>query len=149
MLLVGAMLIIVYEIAVRTIFGVSNVWAFDLTTYLCGAVYMIGGTYTLCKGKHVTLDLLSSKLAPRTRSTLNCCTFFLFALFVSVLLWKGGVNAIESLRIGETSGSPWDAPIYPVRFLIPAGALLILLQGIANFFRDLYMAVKGEEFDAS
>lgn len=148
-LLVFAMVIIVYEIAVRTFLGVSNVWAFDLTTYLCGTVYMVGGAYTLCRGKHVTLDLLYSRLSPRKKAVLNSITFFLFALFIGVILWKSTLNAVESALIAETSGTPWDAPIYPVRFVISLGALLILMQGIANFVRDLHMAVKGEEYDAS
>jgi len=148
-LLLAAMFIIIFEIAVRSLFGVSNVWAFDLTTYLCGAVYMVGGAYTLRKGAHVKLDLIYARLTPRTQSILDCITFFLFALFIGVLLWKGFNNAVESLLIRETSGTPWDAPIYPVRFLIPLGALLTLIQGSANFIRNLHTAVKGEKYDAS
>ena len=53
------------------------------------------------------------------------------------LIWAGGIGALDSFRIGETTSTPWNPPILPVKLAIPAAGILLLLQGIANLIRDL------------
>ena len=65
--------------------------------------------------------------------------------YLIVLLWNSWGAATDSLACLETSGSGWDPPIYPIRFLIPVGALLILLQAIARFNKYLIQAITGTE----
>jgi TRAP-type mannitol/chloroaromatic compound transport system permease small subunit len=38
----------------------------------------------------------------------------------------------------ETTGSPWDPPIWPVKMAIALAGVLLLLQGIANLLRELW-----------
>jgi TRAP-type mannitol/chloroaromatic compound transport system permease small subunit len=38
--------------------------------------------------------------------------------------------------MGETTSTPWNPPIWPVKMAIPAAGVLLLLQGIANLVRD-------------
>jgi len=47
---------------------------------------------------------------------------------------------------GEVSFTDWSPPFYPVKFMMPAGAFMLLLQGIVWFIRDLYVAITGREF---
>ena len=42
-----------------------------------------------------------------------------------------------SFQQSEGTGTPWNPPIWPVKLAIPAAALLLLLQGIANLLRDI------------
>jgi len=48
--------------------------------------------------------------------------------------------AWASIQQGETTGTPWSPPIWPVKLAIPVAGLLLLLQGIANLLRDLGIA---------
>jgi TRAP-type mannitol/chloroaromatic compound transport system permease small subunit len=41
----------------------------------------------------------------------------------------------------------WGPPLWPSQILIPLGALLIGLQGLTKWIRDLYMVVKGNPLD--
>jgi len=41
----------------------------------------------------------------------------------------------------------WYPPISPLRTAIFIGLALFLLQGLAQFWRDLYLAVRGERYD--
>ena len=49
----------------------------------------------------------------------------------------GGFDAWNSFQIGETTSTPWNPVIWPVKAAIPAAGLLLLLQGISNLIRDL------------
>ena len=56
-------------------------------------------------------------------------------------------NTFLGMRIiGENSFTDWAPPLYPVKFLMPFGGVLLLLQGIVWNIRDIHMVVKGREF---
>ena len=57
-------------------------------------------------------------------------------LYVGVLIWVGTTMGWTSFQQSEGTGTPWNPPIWPVKFAIPVAALLLLLQGIANLLRD-------------
>jgi TRAP-type mannitol/chloroaromatic compound transport system permease small subunit len=44
---------------------------------------------------------------------------------------------------GEMSFTDWGPPLYCVKFMMPLGGLLLLLQGINWFIRDLHIAITG------
>lgn len=46
---------------------------------------------------------------------------------------------------GELSQTDWSPPLYGVKFMMPLGGLLLLLQGIDWFIRDLHMVLTGRE----
>ena len=61
----------------------------------------------------------------------------LFGMPGLTLIWFGGSDAWNSFSIGETTSTPWNPVIWPVKAAIPAAGLLLLLQGFSNLFRDL------------
>ncbi|MDW7712111.1 MAG: TRAP transporter small permease subunit [Deferrisomatales bacterium] len=136
-------LVIVYETTVRTFFLRPTVWAAEATVFACGLVYVIGGAWTMLEDKHVRIDLLYSRLSPRGRATINTLSFSFFALYVGVMLWATTAYALDSLQLRETLGTAWDPPIYPIKLALAFSFLLLLLQGIARFIRDLHLALTG------
>jgi len=145
-LILVTMLIISFEIIMR-MFGRAQTWAFDVTLFTAGTVYVIGGAYTLLRNRHVKIDILHARISPRMQSLLDLITFPGFLVFVGVLLWVGGIRAWDSFQIKETLDSALQPPIWPVRWTIPLGGFLILMQGLAKAVRDFYMVVVGERLD--
>ncbi len=39
----------------------------------------------------------------------------------------------------EPYNTPFRAPLYPIKLMIPLGALLIILQELANLWRNIYV----------
>jgi len=59
----------------------------------------------------------------------------------------GGVSSTEyALQYGETSYSSWSPYMAPIKLVMVFGIVLMLLQSIAFFFRDL-AAVRGMTID--
>jgi len=89
------------------------------------------------------VDILYGRLSERKQAVLRCVTSALFFLFTGVLLYTGGVMAYRAFRYGERSGTILDWPLFPTKVLVPAGALLLLAQGLVQFMEDLITVVTG------
>jgi len=144
--LLVTMLIIGFEVVMR-LFGNPQIWTFDITLYTAGTVYVVGGAYTLLKNRHVKMDVLYVRLSPRVQSLLDLLTLPGFIVFCGILLWIGGMRAWESTLVREIFFSAFEPPVWPVRWMIPLGGLLIILQGLAKAVRDFHMVVTGNRLD--
>jgi len=136
---------VVYEIILRFVFNAPTLWANDAVVYLCAISYLMGGAYSLYYRAHVSVDIIYLRLSERTQAILNLITFFFVLIYLGALVWVGAGYALESVKIRETTGTPWNPPVYPLKIAIPVGAFLMLLQSAANFIRDFHLAIKGRK----
>ncbi len=138
------MAIIVWEVTLRNVFGHPTIWIHELSSMIFGALSILGGAYTLRVRGHVSMDLFYNKLSERGRAVLDIITFPLFFVFIFTILWYGTLFAMRSYVSHEASISTWGPPLWPVKFTVPIGAFLLLLEAIAKLFSDILFAVKGE-----
>ena len=136
-------LAVLYEVAARTLFGAPTSWGNETTIYLSAMAYLMAGGYALLHRRHVRIDVIYEALKPRARARLDAFTFVFFVAYMLTLIWVGGVDAWNSFQIGETTSTPWNPVIWPVKAAIPAAGVLLLLQGISNLVRDLGWAPGG------
>ncbi|TFG93635.1 MAG: TRAP transporter small permease subunit [Syntrophobacterales bacterium] len=129
--------LIVAEVVMRYFFNAPTSWNNELTKMIFGAYAVLAGGYVLLCGKHINVDVVFSHFSERVQVILKVVTSPLFFFFCGVLLYYGGSFSWESLTGLETSQSAWDPPVYPVKLMIPLGALLLLLQGIAELIRNV------------
>jgi TRAP-type mannitol/chloroaromatic compound transport system permease small subunit len=146
--LVGLLFIgtVLYEVFARYFFASPTIWSFEMTTFLCGGIYILGGGWVLRENRHVAIEIISLRLSPRGRAILNLVTYgcFFFPLMI-VLLWETIDQALWSWSIWEREYvSSWNAPLYPIKTVIPFAIFFLLLQGVATFIRDLYFVIKRE-----
>jgi TRAP-type mannitol/chloroaromatic compound transport system permease small subunit len=136
--------IVLYEILMRYIFNLSQLWAFETSLFVFGTLFALGGAYTLLHQGHVKMDILYVRWPPKARAIMDIITFLLFLIFIGVLLWKGWNFAIRAIELGEKSNSPWAPYLWPTKIMIPIGAFLVLLQGLSQLIRNiLIVAGKG------
>ncbi len=65
-----------------------------------------------------------------------------FLLFYLVLLLYGGLSSTAyALKYGEESYSAWAPQMAPIKIVMCIGIVLMLLQAVAMFFRDLATAM--------
>lgn len=137
-------LVIGYEVIARYLLNAPTKWAHEASGMLFGTYIVIGGAYILLNKGHVNMDIFYNRLSKRHKALLDIITFWVFAFFCAALLWKGWERAWYSLKTMEHSSTIWGPPLYPIKLVLPIGAFLLLLQGIANFTRDVITLVKGE-----
>jgi TRAP-type mannitol/chloroaromatic compound transport system permease small subunit len=137
---------VVYEVTMRYFFHNPTEWVFEMTLFLYAASVVLGGCYVHKEHGHVGMDVLYLRLSTRKRAMLDVVTSFIFFAFIGVLLVMSTKMAIGSWAIGARTDSTWGPPVYPIITTIPIAALLLLLQGVAKFIRDLHLAITGKEY---
>lgn len=138
-------LALTYEVFARYAFHAPTIWAFDVSYMLYGSHFMLGAAYTLYKGGHIRTDIFYQNWSYRTRGTVDALLYlFLFFPGMAFFFWMGFQEAAHSFDIREVSdASPWRPPIYQFKAVIPIAALLLLIQGVAEFLKAAYAARHG------
>jgi len=141
----AGMAVLVYEVAARYLFNAPTIWAHGVSQRIFAAYYILAGACVLRYKQHINMDVVYNRFSLRTRAIVDLITSVFFFAFVGVLLWQGADFAWTSLMNLEPCHTPFRAPVYPVKLMVPLGALLILLQGLAKFSRDLITAITGRQ----
>lgn len=138
-----AVLISAGNAASRYAFSLSSNAFLEIQWQLFAAIVLLGASATLKQNEHVRVDILYSWVAPRTRLLIDLVGIVLFMLPVLALLaWLSVAFFLESWRLDEFSANPGGLPAWPVKFLLPAGFLLLLLQALSELVKRV-AAVRG------
>jgi TRAP-type mannitol/chloroaromatic compound transport system permease small subunit len=126
-----------YEVFVRYLLNAPTDWAFDFSYILYGGLFFMSGAYTLSRGGHVRADMFSRLWPIRVQAGIELTLYILFffpgILSMSIAGWH---YAHDAFRIKEMSiNSPIGIPIWQIKMMIPIGAALLSLQGIAECIR--------------
>jgi TRAP-type mannitol/chloroaromatic compound transport system permease small subunit len=132
--------ILLYSSISKTFFAPSQ-WTLEIAQFTMVAYYLLGGGYSMQMNSHVRMDLFHSRWTPKTRATVDAVTV-LFLIFYLVMLLYGGISSTQyALQYGETSYSSWSPYMAPIKIIMCIGIVLMLLQVIATFFRNLAEAI--------
>ena len=141
-----ALALVVWEVTARYAFNHPSMWAPGTAQRIFAAYYILAGTYVLRHRAHIRVDVIYRYFPVRVKATIDLIGIFCLFVFCGVLLWQGLGFAWTSLINLEPDVTPWRAPVYPVKMLIPIGAFLVLLQGSVNFIRTVITVVTGNEY---
>jgi TRAP-type mannitol/chloroaromatic compound transport system permease small subunit len=136
--------IILYEVAMRYFLLKSQLWVPEISLFIFATLFLVGSGYSF--NGHVKLDIFYNRLSEKSRAILDIVTSVFFFLFCIVLLWDGSLNAWDSLMKFEKSSSAFGPVLFPIKFAIPIGGLLFLLQGISKVIRDVFI-LKGTRIE--
>ena len=126
-----------YEVIARYVFNRPTMWGGQILSILFVALVVLGGGYVLLKDGHVRMDVLYSRWSPRRRAITDVATFVVFLLFTTMLAWQTVEMAWASVKIREASWAAFHGPIYPKKVALALATVLLLLQGISRFVRNI------------
>jgi TRAP-type mannitol/chloroaromatic compound transport system permease small subunit len=126
-----------YEVFVRYVLDDPTSWAFDMSYLMYGALFFMAGAYTLSRNGHVRGDFLYRTWRPRVQAGVELALYLLFFFpGVLALVVAGWGYGSDAFRIREVSvNSPVGIPVWQLKLLIPFGAALLALQGLAESLR--------------
>lgn len=143
MYLIFAMLAVLLYSSISKTFFTPSIWTLESAQFLMVAYFLLGGAYSMQLDAHVRMDLAYSAWSPRTRAVVDAITVFML-IFYLVMLLIGGISSTEyAIEYKETSYSAWSPYMAPIKIIMCLGIVMMLLQAIATFFKDLY-AARGE-----
>jgi TRAP-type mannitol/chloroaromatic compound transport system permease small subunit len=126
-----------YEVFVRYVLNNPTSWAFDMSYLMYGGLFFMAGAYTLSRNGHVRGDFIYRMWPPRGQAIIELTLYILFFYpGVLALMYSGWSYGTEALKIREVSvNSPVGIPVWQLKLLIPFGAALLALQGLAEVLR--------------
>jgi TRAP-type mannitol/chloroaromatic compound transport system permease small subunit len=141
MYLVFAMMgILLFESISRTILNLPHIWVVETTQFLMAAYYLLGGGYSMILDGHVRMDLLYGRWSAKRQAMVDAMTASLL-IFYLVFLLTGGISSVKyAVKYGQVNYTPWAPPLAPIKIIMTIGIVLMLLQVIATFFKDLAKA---------
>jgi TRAP-type mannitol/chloroaromatic compound transport system permease small subunit len=152
-----AVLVITFEVVMRYVFGKPTNWGHETMTLMFAIFYCAAAGYCHYYRAHVRVDVIYASRSQRTKAWMDLFTSIFFFLFVGVFLYTswnfywssqtmlGGAKIFGIEVPGEVSFTDWGPPYYPVKFMMPLGGLLLLLQGVVWLIRDIHLAFTGRE----
>ena len=136
--------ILLHEPISRVIFDKPIIWSMEIAMFTMAAYWTLGGGYSMMLKGHVRMDLLYGRWSDKKKATVDLFTG-LFLIFYLVFLLYGAYSSIEyAVMYGQKNRSAWAPYMAPIKIIMGVGVLLMLLQAIAMFFKDLAKA-RGEK----
>ena len=135
-----ALAIVLLEFALvvaRYLFALGSIWLSETVIYAHATLFMLAAAWTLRAGGHVRVDVFYAEASPRAQAIVDLAGSVLLLLpFALVLVWLGVPYAARSWAVLERSQEASGLPlVFVLKTLIPAFALLMALQGIAQAIR--------------
>lgn len=109
-------------------------------------VLIVFGALAYAQGgrAHIRVELLYGFVGPRAKSFMDAATHVIALVFFALLGWQGIDQAIYSWEINEATFGTIRLPLYPARFLLVCGTVLLLLQLTLDVISDLGRMWRGE-----
>ena len=136
----------VYEVLARKFFLAPTIWAYDISRFLYGALFMLGAGYALSKGVHIRADFLYRNFKIKTQGIVDFTLYVLFyfpGLLVFLYMTTGFLQ--ESIMRGERGmDTTWMPYMWPIKTCLWFGIIFLLIQGVSELFKSYYAATKGK-----
>jgi TRAP-type mannitol/chloroaromatic compound transport system permease small subunit len=133
-----------WEVVARYWFNAPTVWAHGYSQRLFGTYFILIGAFTLLRGGHVRVDLITSRFSLRTRKLFDLLNYGFLILWAVVLIREGWLFFLDSWSMREVDEMVLAHPVYPFKFMILLGSVLILLQGVVSVIKTIASFGKGE-----
>jgi TRAP-type mannitol/chloroaromatic compound transport system permease small subunit len=131
--------VLLYSSIMKTFF-LPVIWTLEIAQFSMAAYYLLGGAYTLQLGSHVRMDLAYGRWSSKGKGFADSITSFCLVFYLALLLYGAFSSTSYALQYGEESFSSWAPPMAPIKIIMLFGIVLMLLQAVATFFRDLARA---------
>ena len=142
-LVLAAVVVSAANAMIRYAFGYSSNSWLELQWYMFAVFVMFGASYTFKKNEHVRVEILYLMLSERGQIWLDMIgtLFFLIpsCLLLAYLSWP---FFMQSYVVSEISSNAGGLVRWPIKFVVPAGLVLLALQGVSEVIKRI-AALKG------
>jgi TRAP-type mannitol/chloroaromatic compound transport system permease small subunit len=146
-LLPALILSIVYEVISRYAFNAPTIWSFTVSYMMGTVIIALGMCYLHQERGNVRVDLFYNHFPRKVQLGLDIAlTAVLFFPLTFMLTRVWVLDTVHAYVVGEVPVTGiFYPPLWPMKALVTIGFALLLLQGIANFIKDVASLAKGGE----
>ena len=131
--------VLFYSSVTKTFFHPA-LWTLEFAQFLMVSYFLLGGAYSMQLKGHVRMDLLYGSWSERTQCRWDVFTSIFLISYLLVLLYGSLSSTYYAFEYFERSYSSWRPYMWPVKSIMVLGIVMMLLQSISQFFKDLAIA---------
>ena len=136
--------LLLFEPISRVIFDKPLIWSMEMSQFTMATYWLLGGGYSMMLKGHVRMDLFYGRWSENKKARVDVITG-LFLIFYLVFLLVGAYSSIEyAVMYGQRNRTAWAPYMAPIKIIMGIGVLLMMLQAISTWFKDLATA-RGEK----
>lgn len=125
-------LLIIFEIFLRSVFGVSTLVSSEFSGYLLVGIVAMGLAYTLKHEAHIRITLIWDNLPPNWKNRLDILVGCSSVLITCFIIYHALILVYKTQQRGITADTMVQTPLWIPQTAIPVGFILLLLQ-LLNF----------------
>lgn len=125
-------------------FFMPSLWTLESAQFMMVAYYIVGGAYAIQLKANVRMDLFYGEWSVKKRAWVDAFTVFFLIFYLCVLLYGGFESLLYSLEYGQRTRSAWRPLIWPIKAVMCTGFVLMILQSISEFIKDI-ATIRGVE----
>ncbi len=125
-------------------FFLPSLWTLEMAQFAMVAYYMLGGPYSIQLGSNVRMDLFYGGWPDRRKAWFDAFTVAFLIFYLGVLLYGGISSTNYAIEYSERSYSAWRPYMWPIKIIMCAGILLMILQALSEFLKDI-ARIRGED----
>ncbi|MEA1969187.1 MAG: TRAP transporter small permease [Thermodesulfobacteriota bacterium] len=127
----------VFEVIARYFFESPTIWVHELCGQLFAAYIALTGGWVLYDKGHVAVDIIYQYFPDKGKYVADVIVSLTALFFFVILFWQGYKFAWHAFVTNQHSHTLFGPPMWPVKMMLPAGALLFLLQILADLARSI------------
>ena len=113
----------------------SNGWL-EAQWYMFAILVMFGASYTFRRNEHVRVEIFYLMLSERSQLWLDLIGTLFFLIPICLLLaYLSWPFFYQSYAVGELSSNAGGLVRWPIKFVIPAGFVMLALQGVSEVIK--------------
>lgn len=136
----AVMLLVVVNALLRYLLNSPVAGTLELTESALPIIIFLSLALTQYEGGHIRVVLLTQHLRPGPQTALRVIAMLLGAGLFAWAAWAGWIMAAKSLAMGELERGSIRFPIWPIKFAVFFGLLLLSVQFLID---ALYAALGG------
>jgi TRAP-type C4-dicarboxylate transport system permease small subunit len=125
---------IIQDIITRHFFLWSSGLSEELSAYMLIGITFLGAAYTFVLGRHITVDVVLTRLPPQAQRVMNIANGIIGVIFCTVMTWYTSQFVMITLRRGITSEQSM-IPLFIPGLLIVIGLGILGLSILAHTIR--------------
>ncbi len=145
MYLLFAMMAILLWSSISKTFFLPSLWTLEMAQFTLTAYFLLGGPYSIQLGSNVRMDLLYERWTPTTKAWVDAFTVLFLLFYLGVLLYGGLLSAQYAIEYGERNPTAWRPYTWPIKSIMCLGLALMILQALAELFKDVGR-IRGERW---
>lgn len=131
------MLLMVYEVIARYFFESPTIWVHEICGFIFAAYIALTGGWVFLEKGHVAVDIIYQHFSSRAKVIADIAVSITGFFMFTILFWQGYKFAWHAIKTNQHSHTLFAPPMWPVKILIPIGALLFLMQLTVNLSRSI------------